>query len=97
MAREHHGGAGVERVSNGRQRRTQSRVVANLPVFHWDVEVDANEDALALEVDVFDRKFWHGECRVQRTRPTGPFSPACAADRRSDSNSPTRCRTRREP
>jgi hypothetical protein len=57
MAREHCGRAVVERVLNRRQAGAQPRVVVNPSVFQRHVEVDANEDALAFEVEILDRDF----------------------------------------
>ena len=59
MAGEDDGGAAIERVSNRRQRRRDPRVVGDPAVLQRNVEVDANEDALALEVEVLDRELRH--------------------------------------
>jgi hypothetical protein len=59
VAGEHRRRAGVERELNRRQGGAQSRVVADLSVFQRHVEVDANENALAFEVEVFDRELGH--------------------------------------
>ncbi len=49
----------VERVVNGRQRRGDARVVGDRAVLDRHVEVDADEDALAAEIEVLDRVFRH--------------------------------------
>jgi hypothetical protein len=54
MAGEHDGRAMVDRVLDGRQRRADPGVVANHPVLQRHVEVDADEDALALEIQIPD-------------------------------------------
>ena len=57
VAREDHGRARVERVLNRRNGPAQPRVVADAPVFQRHVEVDPDENALALQVEVFDGSF----------------------------------------
>ena len=54
---EDDGGALVERVLDGRQRRAHAGVVADDAVLERHVEVDADENALALEIEVADREF----------------------------------------
>ena len=68
MAREHDGGAVIERVLDRRQRRADPRVVADDAVLQRDVEIDADEDALALEIEIPDRKF-HRPANGSRYRP----------------------------
>ncbi len=46
--------AGVDDVEDRRGRRADARVVGDLAVSHRDVEVDADENALALHVDVVE-------------------------------------------
>src|SRR2546423_10002587 len=59
VRREYDARAVLDRVPDGRQRRADARVVLDPPVFHGHVEVHAHEDALALEVEVFDGKLIH--------------------------------------
>src|SRR5207237_3066923 len=55
MRSEDDGGcARVERVLDRRQRCLNPRVVANDAALYWNVEVDANEDAPALQVQIPD-------------------------------------------
>ena len=49
----------LERVADGRQRRADARVVADHAVLQRHVEVDADEHALALQVEVADRELRH--------------------------------------
>ena len=46
-------------VVQGWQCGSQTSVVVDLVVFDWNVKVDANKHALALQVEVFDRKLVH--------------------------------------
>src|SRR5215467_7610945 len=50
----------VERVLDSWQRRANARVVADDAVFQRHVEVDANEDALTLQGEIFNRQLRHG-------------------------------------
>src|SRR5215831_11218449 len=50
----------IERVLDRRQRRANARVVADDAVFQRHVEVDANEDALTLQGEIFNRQLRHG-------------------------------------
>ena len=59
VAREHDRRALSERVLDGGQRRLDARVVADDAVLQRDVEVHADENALALEIQIFDREFRH--------------------------------------
>ena len=59
MRREDDTRAVVNRVLNRRQRGTYARVVLDHAVLHRHVEVNADKDALALEVEVFDGKLAH--------------------------------------
>ena len=84
VRREHDArGAALAQRRDGRQRRADPRVVGDvLRVVERDVEVDPQEDALALDVEVLERPHVRG---------------ASGAGRRSGSSSPTRCRTRTRP
>ena len=57
---EDDGCALLERVPDRGQRCPDARVVANHTVFDRHVEVDADEDALAGEIEIFDGEFHHG-------------------------------------
>ena len=60
VGREDHAGAVVERVLNGRQRRLDALVAGD---FHFapvvllqrDIEIDANEHAFAVEIEITNR------------------------------------------
>ncbi len=54
MRREDHARALLDRVLNRRQRCCYARVVVNLPVFDGNVEVDANKNALATKLEIFN-------------------------------------------
>ena len=88
VAGKDRGGARGERVLNRRNGPAQSRVVADSPVFERHVEIDPDENALSLQVEVFDGKLCHFRFRGL---------PAGAAGRRTDWNSPIRCRTTKAP
>ena len=60
VAGEDDRGAALERVSNRRQRRRDPRVLGDPAVLQRNVEVDAGEDTLALEVEVLNRQLRHG-------------------------------------
>src|SRR5215472_9454052 len=73
MAREYYRrSALVECVLDRWKRRSDAGVVADQTVFQRDVEVHADEHALAREVEILNREFWHGclrtGCRLQRPR-----------------------------
>src|SRR5437763_578616 len=57
MAGEHHRAASIERVLNRRQEGADARVVGDRAARDRHVEVDADEDALAREVEVANREF----------------------------------------
>ncbi len=46
-------------VLDGRNRGADPGVVFHLAVFDGNVEVNADEDALALEIKILDGKLWH--------------------------------------
>ena len=73
MAGEDDGRAAVQRVRDRRQRRLDARVVLDLAVGERDVEIDANEDALALEIQVRDRELHRPFVTSLRTRSTQRF------------------------
>ena len=56
---ENHRRALVERVLNRRQRRGDARVVGDRAVLERHVEVDADEDTLAAQIEILDRVFVH--------------------------------------
>ncbi len=90
VAHQHEARALVEHVADRRQRRAQTLVVLDLAVLDRHVEVDAHQDAPAREGEVFDEELGHASLPTSRR----PSSPCSAADPRSGSSSPTRCRTR---
>jgi hypothetical protein len=61
MRCEDDAGAVFGRVFDRRDSRTNARVVVNLAVFDWHVEIDANEDSLAFKLKVFYGELRH--CR----------------------------------
>ena len=52
----------LARVAHRRQRRRDARRVGDRAVLQRDVEVDADEDALAGEVELIDGA--HGSCEL---------------------------------
>ena len=68
MAGEDDRGAPLERVADRRQRRRDARVVGDPAVLQRNVEVDADEDALALEVEILIDSF---AMRIQDLRISG--------------------------
>ena len=73
MRHEHDlAGAAVEQEPDRRQRGPDARVVGDAPVLERDVEVDADERALAGDVGALDRARHTRPPRVaSRSRPTG--------------------------
>jgi hypothetical protein len=58
------------RVLNRRQRSPYARVVVNLAIFNGNVEVDANEDAFATKIEIFDRELSHKKAqKSQKEKP----------------------------
>ena len=55
--KDHHRGSRLERVPNSRQRCLDAGVVADDAVFDRDVEVDANEHAPPLQIEIADGSF----------------------------------------
>ena len=79
--------AAVEQSPQRRQRRADPRVVGDPPVLERDVQVGADEDALAGDVRL-----------TNRARPVHRLRErACRSGRRAGTSSPTRCRTSRTP
>ena len=68
MAREHDRAPVIERVLNRRQRLADPRVVADATRFEGHVEIDADEDALALEVEIPDRELHDARLKPSRSR-----------------------------
>ena len=58
---EHDGGATVEREAQGGHRRPQARVVRHRAALEGDVEVGADEHALARQRQVLDRQLRHDQ------------------------------------
>ena len=56
MRGQNYGGALLERIANRRKRRADARIVGDLAVFERDVEVDADEHAPTLQLEVPDRE-----------------------------------------
>ena len=54
MAHEHDLRAALHEIFDGRQRRTNARVVGHDAVFDGHVEIDAHQHALARDVNAFD-------------------------------------------
>ena len=68
---------GRESSVDGRDRRADARVVGDLAVVERDVEVDADEDPLARDVDVADGQLVHAVMRCRRrTRRGAPATNA---------------------
>ncbi len=75
VAREDHRAAAFEHVLNRRQRSADAGVVADHAVLQRDVEVDADEDPLALEVEIPDRELQPRDpcLTILRSRSTQRF------------------------
>ncbi len=111
VAHQDQRGALLQDVLDGGQRGADALVVRDRAVLHRDVEVDAHQDALALEIDVANGLLVHGippanrpPAHVgRRIRPerqsVGPRAswPSGWPGRPCGPSSPTRCRTRRRP
>jgi hypothetical protein len=61
MAGEHHGRAVIKRIADCRQSGANPRIVLDAAVFQRHVEVDANEDALPSQIEVFDGELLHDQ------------------------------------
>ena len=61
VAREDHPRAVGQEEVDRRDRGTDARIVRDLAVLQRDVEIDADEDALAGDVRVADRELVHGD------------------------------------
>ena len=86
VAREDDPRAVGEQVVDGRDGGADARVVGDLAVLERDVEVDADEDALAGDVDVADGQLVHGRslrCRRQAAVPARRGASRRRARRRS--------------
>ena len=84
-------GAALQQGVDGRDGGPDPRVVGDLAVRQRDVEVDADEDAFAGDVDVADGELVHRS--IRRRRAGAPRRTR--SGRRCGSCSPIRCRTRR--
>ena len=108
MRGEDDGRTALQRVLDRRQRRRDAGVVGDATVLDRDVEVDADEHARARETQIANEYFgilgstdslrtqslkYRSESLWLVVTATGVF----AADRRSGSSSPTRCRTTPAP
>jgi predicted GNAT superfamily acetyltransferase len=67
---EDHARSLLDRVLNRRQRGGYARVVINLAIFDGNVEVDADEDAFATKIKIFDRKFSHKKAQKSQKKKT---------------------------
>src|SRR5262245_28272895 len=61
MRSQNHAPAFFRGVVDGRNRSANARIIINHSVFDRNIEVDADEDALAGEVEIFNRKLVHGQ------------------------------------
>src|SRR6266566_8446165 len=59
MRRQNHPRAMFGGVLDCRNRGADAGVVFDLTVFDGNVEVNADKDALALEINILDGKLWH--------------------------------------
>src|SRR5215470_8193043 len=57
VRRQHQAAAFLDRQTQGRESFADARVVAHFSVFERNVEIDANENALAVEIEVVDGEF----------------------------------------
>ncbi len=87
MRHQDHLAALLQDVLDRGQRRLDARVVGHLPVLQGDVEVHADEDALALQVEVADAELRHSPTLSASSTPSSSSIPTRGR------NSPTRCRT----
>lgn len=61
MGHQNDPSAAFDESLDGGQAGLDAAVVRDLPVsVEGDVEIDANQNSLALDVEVFDEKFLHG-------------------------------------
>ena len=96
------GGTALEEQLERRQRGPDPRVVGDLPVLERDVEVAADEDALAVDVGGLDGA-WEPHrtpgvrLQVGHLRFRRVTAAAARRDRPADTSTPTRCRTSRRP
>ena len=73
MARKDWCRALIDRVRDRRQRCLNARVVGDLSVRDGNVEIDANEDALAAKIEIFDGKFQRPFLTSRWSRSTQRF------------------------
>ena len=73
MTGQNDGGAMIEREPYRRQRGANARVVADDAVFERHVEVDPDEEPLALKIEIANRQLGHGR-RNQSPRFTNARS-----------------------
>src|SRR5258707_538172 len=59
MRSQNHPSAVFDCVLDGRDRGVDARVIFDLAVFDGNVEINADEDALALEINILDGKLRH--------------------------------------
>ena len=97
---DHHGGTGIEALAYRRHRGADTRVVGNAPVLNRNVQVGADENALAAQVHLGHTtklhngslNFCSATSRARRRLPQRqPRRRACG------SRNPTRCRTTSRP
>src|SRR4029077_16906957 len=79
MRSQHDAGALLDGEADGRKRFADARVVGDDGILERNVEIDADENALAAKVEVIDGELVHGEVfpesLEERARP-------CVSDRR---------------
>src|SRR5437870_13595532 len=59
MRRENHSRTLLDRVADRRQRSADARVVLDLPVLDWDVEINSDENVPGAEIEIFDGELVH--------------------------------------
>ncbi len=79
MRGQNQASASGHRELQRRQRLADARIVAHFPAVQRHVEIHANENALALQVEVANRKFVHGDDLAQRKRAARHSMQASAA------------------
>src|SRR5262245_47945081 len=94
VGRQNNFGAVVDGILNGRQRRLNAGVVRDVTiVIEWNIEIEAQKQALVLNGEIFD-----GLDAIQGLgRHLTDLSPPCTSPRRSCAwRIPFRCHTTRK-
>ena len=71
VGRQDDGGTLVERISDGRDRRANARVIADRSINDRDVEIDPDKYALPRQVEITNRPLLHPDFDPRPRPPTG--------------------------